>query len=220
MIVAGLTGANRRWIADESFYQFADLGMELVRVAAREAVTTLRHEPVMAEDFGAQPDSPQIACLKGLRQADLVALILGEHYGAVQPSGLSATHEEYREAKGKKPVIAFVQDSISPDPQQAAFIKEVQGWEGGLFRGSFTTPSDLKIGLTRALYDYALTTAVGPVDQEDLIKRAELFLPQERRGYSSSSTTTQFTRKHFLVLIECSIRRQVLSEDWKMRRSC
>jgi hypothetical protein len=164
-------------------------GMETIRASASEAVTTLRNEPVMAEDFGAQPNSPQIACLKGLRQADLVALILGEHYGAIQPSGLSATHEEYREAKGKKPVIAFVQDGISPDPQQAAFIKEVQGWEGGLFRGSFTAPSDLKIALTRALYDYALTTAVGPVDQEDLVRRAELFLPKERRGFSSSNAT-------------------------------
>lgn len=164
-------------------------GMEAIRASAREAVTTLRHEPVMAEDFGAQPNSPQIACLKGLRQADLVALILGEHYGAIQPSGLSATHEEYREAKGKKPVIAFVQDGILPDPQQAAFIKEVQGWEGGLFRGSFTAHPDLKIALTRALYDYALTTAVGPVDQEDLITRAKLFLPKERHGYSSGNAT-------------------------------
>ena len=47
----------------------------------------------MAEDFGARPDSPQVACLTGLRQSDIVVLIVGEHYGAVQPSGQSATHE-------------------------------------------------------------------------------------------------------------------------------
>jgi hypothetical protein len=61
-------------------------GMEQVRAAAREAVTTLRHEPVMAEDFGAQQDSPQVACLTGLREADVVVLILGERYGAPQQS--------------------------------------------------------------------------------------------------------------------------------------
>ena len=68
------------------------------RDAARRAVTTLRNEAVMAEDFGAQPNSSQIACLQGVRSADIVVLILGPDYGFV-PSGstISATHQEYRE---------------------------------------------------------------------------------------------------------------------------
>ena len=148
-------------------------GMETVRAAAREAVTTLRHEPIMAEEFGPRPHSPQVACLAELRQADVVVLILGEHYGAVQPSGLSATHEEYREAKGRKPVIAFVQEQVSLDPQQRDFVREVEGFrEEGLFRGGFSEAADLKIALTRALHDYELAIAVGPVDQNELIQRA------------------------------------------------
>jgi hypothetical protein len=164
-------------------------GMEFVRAAAREAITTLRHEPIMAEDFGAQPRSPQVACLSGIRQSDLVILILGEHYGAIQSSGLSATHEEYREAKGRKPVISFVQDGVTRDPQQAEFVREVQGWEGGLFRGGFTSPSDLKISLTRALHDFELANAVGPVDEQELVKRAVALMPSERRGYSSGTAS-------------------------------
>ncbi|MGB8477996.1 MAG: DUF4062 domain-containing protein [Acidobacteriaceae bacterium] len=164
-------------------------GMGPIRSAAREVVTTLRGEPVMAEDFGAQPHSPQIACLTGLRRSDLVVLILGEQYGALQPSALSATHEEYREAKGRKPVIAFVQEGVSRDPQQIEFVAEVQAWEGGLFRGSFSTPADLRILLTRALHDYELANAVGPVDHKDLVARAVAALPAERRGYSSSGAT-------------------------------
>ena len=90
-------------------------GFESQRAAARRAVTTLRHEPVMAEDFGAQPNSPQIACLQGLRGSDMVVLILGEEYGFVPAgSSLSATHQEYREARETKPVLAFVQQGISP----------------------------------------------------------------------------------------------------------
>jgi hypothetical protein len=164
-------------------------GMETTRAAAREAVETLRHEPIMAEDFGAKPSSPQSACLQGVRQADIVALILGPNYGAIQPSGLSATHEEYREAKGKKTVLAFVQEGVSPEPSQAEFINEVQGWEAGLFRGGFRTDRDLKIALTRALHDFELAVAVGPVDQDDLTNRAKFLLPTDRRGYSSSSAT-------------------------------
>jgi hypothetical protein len=158
------------------------------RNAAKVATTTLRHEPLMAEDFGAQPNSPQIACLQGLRKADVVVLVLGEHYGAKQPgSGLSATHEEYRDAKGRKPVIAFVQEGVTPDPDQAAFIREVQGWEGGLFRGGFREATDLQQGVTRALHDYELTKAVGPVDADALVARACGLLPRSNRDTFSGT---------------------------------
>lgn len=158
-------------------------GFSQYREAARRAITTLRYEPVMAEDFGAQPNSPQVACLRGLREADIVVLILGEHYGAVPPgSTLSATHQEYREAKDTKDVIAFVQQGVTPDSDQASFVDEVQGWEGGLFRGGFSSPEDLQAGITRALHDVSLANAVGAVDQEDLRNRAAALLPPETRN--------------------------------------
>lgn len=119
-------------------------GMEPFRLAAKEAIIQLGHDPIMAEDFGARPHSPQIACLDGLRQSGLVVLILGSGYGAKQPTGLSATHEEYREAKQGHPVIAFVQENVERAGDQAAFVKEVQAWEGGLFRGGFDTAEKLK----------------------------------------------------------------------------
>jgi hypothetical protein len=143
----------------------------------------------MAEDFGASPHSPQVACLTGLRQSDVVVLILGESYGAIQPSGLSATHEEYRDAKERKPVLAFVHQGVDRDKQEAEFVREVQGWEGGIFRGSFSTPQELTVALTRALHDLELANAVGPVNQQDLKQRVLALLPTERRGYSSGSAT-------------------------------
>ncbi len=153
------------------------------RRAARRAVETLRFEAVMAEDFGARPNSPQVACLQGLRSADLVVLILGENYGAVQPgSGLSATHEEYREARDTKPILAFVQEDVSHGPEQAAFVAEVQGWEGGLFRGGFRDADDLQAAVTRALHDMTLANATGPVDEQEIIARAIALLPQQNRN--------------------------------------
>ena len=161
---------------------------EECRRASRAAITTLRHDAVMAEDFGAQPNSPQIACLQGLRQSDIVVVVLGQHYGAKQPgSGISATHEEYRKARGRKSVIAFVQDGINPDLEQAAFISEVQGWEGGLFRGGFRDASELQVGVTRALHDYELTKAVGPVDADALVACAKSLLPRSDRNSHSGS---------------------------------
>ncbi|MBY9061354.1 DUF4062 domain-containing protein [Sphingomonas yunnanensis] len=157
-------------------------GFEQQRAAVRRAVTTLRHEAVMAEDFGAQPTSPQIACLRGLRESDMVILVLGEGYGFVPPgSALSATHQEYREARETKPVLAFLQEGIGPGPEQAAFIAEVQAWEGGLFRGTFRHPDDLQDGVTRALHDVTLANATGPVDEREMMARAlAMFSPENR----------------------------------------
>ena len=83
-------------------------GMEEYRAAARQAAETLGHTVVAAKDFRVSPNSPQQVCLAGVREADVVALLLGTRYGAPQASGLSPTHEEYREARGRKPVLTFV----------------------------------------------------------------------------------------------------------------
>jgi hypothetical protein len=158
-------------------------GFEPQRAAARRAVITLRHDPVMAEDFGAQPNSPQIGCLQGLRGSDMVVLILGQDYGCVPAgSSLSATHQEYREARETKPILAFVQQGISPGPEQAAFIAEVQGWEGGLFRGGFVGADDLQDGITRALHDVTLASATAPVDEQEMTARSVAMLEPENRN--------------------------------------
>src|SRR3546814_1236063 len=118
-------------------------GLVIGRAATRRAIELLRHEAVMAEYFGAQFSSPQIACLTGLRQSDLVVLVLGTRYGVKQASGLSATHEEYREARGRKPILIFIQQGEA-EPDQAALIDEAGSWESGLFRAAFSTPDELR----------------------------------------------------------------------------
>lgn len=163
-------------------------GFGSYRDTARRAITTLRNEAIMAEDFGAQPSSSQIACLQGVRSADVVVLILGPDYGFVPPgSPISATHQEYREARETRPILAFIQQGIDPTPEQKAFIDEVQAWEGGLFRSGFNDVVDLQDGITRALYDFTLANAVGPIDQDQLISQAAALIPQERRGQNSSA---------------------------------
>ncbi|MEJ7740325.1 MAG: DUF4062 domain-containing protein [Chitinophagaceae bacterium] len=159
-------------------------GMEEFRVVAREAVQSLGHEPVMAEDFGARPQSRQIACLEGVRQSALVILILGAGYGAKQAAGISATHEEYRDAKGSRPVIAFIQEGIDRPGDQAAFIKEVQGWEGGLFRGGFDTSEKLKNGIIRAIHEWELANLAGPLNPEELKQLAVIAVTEQIRERS------------------------------------
>ncbi len=96
-------------------------GYESFRDAAAEAVETLGHQVVRAEDFPASARTPQQACLGALRASDLVVVLLGAHYGAEQPSGLSATHEEFRERRETKPVLVLSESHVERDPRQSDF---------------------------------------------------------------------------------------------------
>lgn len=163
-------------------------GFEEFRAAARSAIVALRHEPVVAEDFGAQPNSPQIACLQGLRSADLVVLILGARYGYVQgTSDVSPTHEEYLEARGKKPILTFVQGGVDRDDQQAKFVSEVSEWQTGHFRESFKTADELRNLVTRAIHDFQLANAAGPLDAGAVSAAALGLLPKARQNSQASS---------------------------------
>lgn len=162
-------------------------GFEPYRAAARSAILNLRHEPVMAEDFGARANSPQVACLQAVRSADVVVLILGERYGSPQgSSGVSPTHEEYLAARGAKPILMFTQDSGEREDAQAKFIAEVGAWQSGHFRAAFSTPDELKDLVTRAIHDYQLSTAAGPLDVKALADRALAMLPDSRQGRQST----------------------------------
>ena len=81
---------------------------EEYRAAARRAIISLGYETIRAEDFGASASSPQQACLAGVREAEITVLLLGGRYGAKQASGLSATHEEYREARRCRRVLGIL----------------------------------------------------------------------------------------------------------------
>lgn len=152
-------------------------GMEEERAAARQAAETLGHTVTAAEDFRASPQTPQQVCLGAVRDADVVVLLLGARYGTPQNSGISPTHEEYREARGTKAVLAFVQQGITREPQEDAFFQEVSTWEGGGYRESFASPAALGAAVTRALHNWELSQQAGPVNEGELAARAAALLP-------------------------------------------
>jgi len=161
-------------------------GYERYRAAAHEAVEILGHQVVRAEDFPASAGTPQQACLAAVRDSDLVVLLSGERYGVPQPSGLSATHEEYREARERKPVLVFVESGVTREPAQQAFLEEVQAWATGHFRASYSSAEELKTALVRALHDDELAASAGAVDEADLVARATSLLPRSQ-GFSGAA---------------------------------
>jgi len=83
------------------------------------------------EHFGAQAEVPLEVCLRDLRKADVVVLIVGPRYGSVLPQGTSYTQAEFREARAAGiPVLAFRVPDASDLPEEekdqlSAFLVEV-----------------------------------------------------------------------------------------------
>jgi hypothetical protein len=161
-----------------------------LRDAADKALADLDHDVIRAEQFTASPNSPRVACLDGVRQADFVVLLLGERYGDIQPgSGLSPTHEEFREAQRSKHVFVLVQKGVSPDASQLTFIREAQDWAAGQYTASFGSPDELRSVLTKAVSRWQLSKAAGPVDAGEASGRAIAQIPAaDRHGYRSAPT--------------------------------
>ena len=141
-----------------------DFGVE--RQAAEAAVTLLRHQPLMAEDFVAKPQSPQSACLDGVATSDIYIGVYGTRYGYVAPrSGLSATEEEFQEARKRGlPILCFVSRE-NKDDDQSQFLARVMGYEDGYTIARYESPSDLKDQIVKALNDYFGDTSVNLLDR-------------------------------------------------------
>ena len=153
------------------------------RDAAAAAIKSVNCEVVRSEDFAALPESPQTACLNGVRASDVVVCVLGGRYGAKQASGISATHEECREALlSNKPLLVFVEDAVDRDSDQAAFLREIETWESGHMRKSFNDAEDLRTKITQALSKWLHTEYSRPVDVDEIYERAEQLLPNQHNG--------------------------------------
>ena len=160
-------------------------GLEEHRTAAREGREP-RHAVIASEDFGASQGSPQQVCLAGVREADVVILLLGMRYGTPQASSLSLDHEEYRAVRGTKPVLVFVQAGVTPEPDQQRHSsrRSTAGRAAPTRNRSSARPPRSVTAVTRALHDWELSQQAGPVDDKELLARAAR---RRRRSESSHS---------------------------------
>jgi Domain of unknown function (DUF4062) len=157
-------------------------GFTAYREAAASAIRSLGHDPKRAEDYGSSPSSPQQVCLAGIRDAQVVVLLLGDRYGEKQPSGLSATHEEYREARQeRKDILAFVEKVVAPELEQQAFIQEVRDWVEGQYTQDFSGTDELREAVTGRLHYLELVESAGRADEAELLSRARAAIPEAQQ---------------------------------------
>ncbi len=161
-------------------------GMEHLRETAKGAIQSLGYEAICAEDFTASPRTAQVACLDGVRTSDIFILLCGERYGDKQASGLSATHEEYVEAKERCQVFAFVQSGCTFEENQKEFIEEIRHYNTGHYTNNFSDKADLRDSIIKTLHQWVASQSFGSINPQEMLKRALSFVPETNQGYSGN----------------------------------
>jgi hypothetical protein len=169
-------------------------GLEEERDSLPGLISALGHEPLVFEQFTAQPVPSRQACMDAVASADAYLLLLGAAYGYVWPdTGLSATHEEYRAAQARGIRRgAFRKLEVVAEPAQQGFIDEVEAYSSGLFRASFSTTAELLTAATRFVRE--LEQVSPPLTWRALPEPIAVAWRSDRRDGSQN----QYAGRHFL----------------------
>lgn len=100
---------------------------------------------------------------------------------------VAPAHDEYSEARGAKPILMFEQEPLEREEQQSKFLSEVQAWQARHLRAGFKTAEEINDPVTRAIHDYQLANAAGPLDVTGRSDTAPALLPKAHRNYHSGS---------------------------------
>jgi hypothetical protein len=80
----------------------------------------------------------------------VLVLLVGPRYGARQESGVSATEEEFDEARRRGKPILVLREEGELEPEQQEFLdRATGGWEGGALYGTFRDASDVGLAVVR-----------------------------------------------------------------------
>ncbi len=156
----------RAWMSGQTvFVSSVIAGMTDEREAARGAVEDLAGRVLLFERLGGRDDDAQTAYTAGVRSADIYVGLLGERYGKPERTGYSATHTEYDEAIKEGLRISVWATTREMDGRQRDFLEEIRTFHT---TGSYTSPDELRQGLTRRLAEIAAASnspwcKIGPV---------------------------------------------------------
>jgi hypothetical protein len=159
------------WMAEQRvFISSVMAGMSDLRRLVAAAVEAEGAYPVWFENFGGRDDDAEAAYLGEVASSTVYVGVLGEKYGRLLKSRMSATHEEYREAdKQNLSISAWVQQGVSLDADQIRFVEEVR-----LFHttGIYQHADDLSRSVMRRLHEMAAADLSPWVLLADLVFRA------------------------------------------------
>jgi len=162
----------RAWASNFSVFLSSVMG-ELA--AERQAVAEALHDAGFTvrwfEEFGGRDDSAEQAYLSEVAGSDIYVGILGNEYGGMLPTGFSATHAEYLEARKRGKRISFWVRGDGSDRAGHAreFLNELRVFN---VTGTFEAPADLADRVMRRMREIAAEDLSPWVKVENVVIRA------------------------------------------------
>lgn len=167
-------------------------GFEDVRGGARAGVENFGHRAVMAETIGAAAGSPQRALLDRVAAADIFLLLIGPRYGARQASGVSATEEEFEEARREgKPILVLRQNGELEAEQEEFLRRATGGWEGGILYDRFRDANDVGLAVVRALRNLEARGTRAELEPAATARAQELGVGARGDGYGHGAASAR-----------------------------
>lgn len=136
----------RRWAGGKRVFVSSTMDdLRDERTAATDAIENVGAEPVLFERFGARPEDSRQAYKAEVRRSDIYLGILSGSYGVKQPSGYSATHAEYEEAKKHhKELLLFLDDTVPSSERDGHLNRWIQELYQQHVLAKYETVDDLK----------------------------------------------------------------------------
>jgi len=162
----------RRWAQSHTAFissEMSQLGAERDAVAA--ALRGLGMQVVRFEDLGGRDEDAVTAYLTGVDQSDIYIGIIADRYGRMQPSGRSATHEEYRRARerGRRISVWVAVDGENRQGDARDFLQEIHTFH---IAGNYRDAADLARRIVERIAELAADDEAPWVKVGDAVFRA------------------------------------------------
>jgi Domain of unknown function (DUF4062) len=142
------------------------------RASVAAAIEALGATPIWFEEFGGRDADPTAAYTDEVDRSSIYLALLRERYGKMLPSGYSATHVEYLQARdrGLRISIWVADDAADRDGHLVRFIDDVRVFH---VTGRFRSTGELAERVTRRLQEIAAEELSPWVKLGGLVFRAD-----------------------------------------------
>lgn len=154
------------------------------RAAVAAAIEALGATPIWFEEFGGRDADPTAAYTDEVDRSSIYLALLRERYGKMLPSGYSATHVEYIQARdrGLRISIWVAEDAANRDGHLVRFIEDAHVFH---VTGRFRSAAELADKATRRLQEIAAEELSPWVKLGGLVFRADRITDSGPRSSSS-----------------------------------
>lgn len=181
----------KQWASNQRVFVSSTMDdLRDIRRIVSQVIIDFGSQPILFETLGARSDDSRQAYKSEVRRSQIYFGILSHRYGAKLPSGYSATHEEYEEAKEyNKDILLFLDDSVPTEERDGHLNRWIKELYQTHVLAKYIDIDDLQAQIKKSLVEIARDEITPWVKIDNVIFQATLI----ERMTKGKSTTIKVT---------------------------